>query len=97
MPTSRAEKESLKSEDKKTSVKLLKIQEIKEGGGLVGNQAVASSGAMNDIKLAQDSSEQDIGSREISTAVEPTTDHKRNCYPEEGTLPAKLVGIGLMQ
>ena len=78
MPCMKAEIESLKTEDKKASVKLSKIQEIKEGGGLVGKPAVASSGAMNDVKLVQDSYERDISDREISTALEPTTELKRD-------------------
>ena len=78
MPTSTAEKECLKSEDKKSSVKLSNIKQIKEGGGLVGKQAVATSGAMNDVKLSQESFEQDISGKEKSKALKPTTDHKIN-------------------
>ena len=67
MPTNTDKRDCLKSEDIKLSLKLSKIQEIKGGSGLVGKQAVAYSGAMNDVKPVQNSSEQDIILKKLLT------------------------------
>ena len=65
MPTNTDNKDCLKSDDNKLSMKLSKIQEIKGGSGLVGKPAAAYSGAINDVKPVHESSEQDKGREEI--------------------------------
>ena len=69
MPTNTDKKDCLKSEDIKLSLKLSKIQEIKGESGLVGKQTVAYSGAMNNVKPVQNSSEQDIVLKKLLTCT----------------------------